>query len=62
MKIKKSRIWLFPFFAIAEAIALVVAVIVAAISVRLGEKIASIKYLFPDIGWYFGGPYVEREP
>ena len=62
MKIKKSRIWLLPFFAIAEAVALVFAFIAAAISVRLGEKIMAIKYLFPDIGWYFGGPYVEREP
>lgn len=62
MKIKKSRIWLLPFFAIAEVGALVFVLIISAISVRLGEKIMSIKYLFPDIGWYFGGPYVEREP
>ena len=62
MKIKKSRIWLLLFFAIAEVGALVFVLIISAISVRLGEKIMPIKYLFPDIGWYFGGPYVEREP
>lgn len=62
MKIKLTRIWLLPFFALAEAICLALLCPIAFVSPKIAEKLMPVQWLFPDIGWYLGGPYVERKP
>lgn len=61
MKIKLTRIWLLPFFALAEAIFIALLWPIAFASPKIAEKLMPAQWLFPDIGWYLGGPYVERK-
>ena len=62
MKIKLTRIWLLPFFAVAEALCLASLWPIAFVSPKIAEKLMPAQWLFPDIGWYLGGPYVARKP
>lgn len=62
MKIKLTRIWLLLFFAFAEVLFIALLWPIAFVSPKIAEKLMPARWLFPDIGWYFGGPYVERKP